>query len=143
MIEQDKLVIAEQYLKQFGYTDEQWEQWQKNPLNLKIAENAAESQKYKVIAEVVFSHGCLAGHKLGDKIVFGASGTTLLTKENPDRICTYLLQSIFPVIYTPWDKVIAGQDPTNMAQNRIHCPDVGAAHGGTGEVIVEINVVEV
>ena len=65
-----------------GYTDAQWETWKSNPQNLKMAGNLMDVLKYKVVAEVTFSSGCGAGHKVGDRIVFGGDGT-LLCKENP------------------------------------------------------------
>ncbi len=125
-----------------GYTDAQWETWKSNPRNLKIADHIMDTQKYKVVAEVTSAHGCGAGHKVGDRIVFGGDGT-LLCRENPDRICAGLLSPVNPFVGAVLDKICAGEDPTRMAFNKVHCIDVGVDHGGWGEVVVELKVEKV
>jgi uncharacterized repeat protein (TIGR04076 family) len=128
------------FLKQMlGYTDAQWETWKNNPRNLKIAENLQEILKYKVVFEVTSSHGCAAGHKVGDQIVFDGSGC-LLCSESPQKICFGLLSPISPVAGTVLDKICLGEDPTQMAFNQFHCVDVGVDRGGWGEVVVEAKV---
>ena len=122
-----------------GYTDAQWETWKANPRNLKIAPNLMDVVKYKVVAEVTSASGCGAGHKVGDRIVFGGDGT-LLCRENPDRICVGLLSPVNPIVGSVLDKICNGEDPTQMAFNKVHCIDVGVDHGGWGEVVVEVRV---
>ena len=122
-----------------GYTDAQWETWKSNPRNLKVVENFGEFQKYKLVAEVTSSCGCAAGHKVGDRIVFGGDGT-LLCKENPEKICFGLLAPINPFVGAVFDKISNGEDPTQIAFNKAHCLDVGVDHGGWGEVVVEVRV---
>jgi uncharacterized repeat protein (TIGR04076 family) len=122
-----------------GYTDTQWETWKGNPRNLKIAENLMEVVKYKIVAEVISSYGCGAGHKVGDRIVYGGNGT-LLCKENPDQVCFGLLSPINPIVQAALDKICLGEDPTQMAFNAVHCQDVGVDRGGWGEVVVEVKV---
>jgi len=122
-----------------GYTDAQWEKWKSNPKNLKMADNIMETQKYKVVAEVISAYGCGAGHKVGDRIVFGGDGT-LLCRENPERICFGLLAPVNPIVGAVLDKICNGEDPTRMAFNKVHCFDVGVDHGGWGEVVVEVKV---
>ena len=122
-----------------GYTDAQWETWKTNPRNLKIAENAMETRKYRIIAEVTSAYGCAAGHKVGDRIIFAGDGT-LLCKESPERICAGLLSPVNPFVWGALDKICNGEDPTRMALNKTHCVDVGVDHGGWGEVVVEVRV---
>ena len=122
-----------------GYTDAQWETWKSNPRNLKMAGNLMDVIKYKVVAEVTSSYGCGAGHKVGDRIVFGGDGT-LLCKENPDRVCVGLLSPVNPIVGGVLDKICNGEDPTQRAFNKVHCIDVGVDHGGWGEVVVEVKV---
>ncbi len=136
MADEAMLNLARELL---GYTDEEWEIWKSNPRNLKVVENFGEILKYKIVAEVTSAHGCGAGHKVGDRIVFGGDGT-LLCRENPDRICVGLLSPVNPVVGGIMDKICLGEDPTHMAFNKVHCIDVGLDHGGWGEVVVEIKV---
>jgi len=122
-----------------GYTEAQWETWKSNPRNLEIVENAQEIPKYKLIAEVTNSHGCAAGHKVGDKIVFDGSGC-LLCKESPEKICFGLLRPLTAFAGTILDKLCLGDDPTRVAFNKVHCVDVGVDNGGWGNVVAEVKV---
>ncbi len=121
-----------------GYTDAQWETWKRNPENFERAKRGLELGKYKLMAEVISSYGCGAGHKVGDRIVF--SGGELLSKENPERVCSALLSSVVPYVHSLMERVFNGEDPTKIAFPNTHCPDVGVDHGGWGEVIVEVKV---
>jgi hypothetical protein len=125
-----------------GYTDAQWETWKSNPRNLKIAEHIGETAKYRIVAEVTSVYGCGAGHKVGDRIVYAGDGT-LLCKENPDKVCFGLLAPVNPIAMAVLDKICAGEDPTRMAFNKVHCTDVGVDHGGWGEAIAEVRVEKV
>jgi len=121
-----------------GYTDTQWETWKSNPRNFERARGGLDFGKYKLVAEVTSAYGCGAGHKIGDKIVF--SGGELLSKENPERICFGLLSVISPYVQLVMERVFNGEDPTKIAFNRTHCPDVGVDHGGWGEVILDVKM---
>jgi len=136
MVDDSMLVFIKDML---GYTDEQWETWKSNPRNLKMAGNLMEIPKYKVVAEVISSCGCGAGHKVGDQIVFGGDGT-LLCSENPDRVCVGLLSPLNPIVGMVLDKICNGDDPTQIAFNKVHCLDVGVDKGGWGEVVAEVRV---
>jgi uncharacterized repeat protein (TIGR04076 family) len=125
----------------FGYTDAQWETWKNKPRNLKLAEHAMDFPKYRLVAEVVSAYGCGAGHKVGDKIVY--CGGALLCQESSKQICFGLLSAISPCVHVVMEKVFNGEDPTKIAFNRHHCPDVGVDNGGFGEVIVEVKVEKV
>jgi uncharacterized repeat protein (TIGR04076 family) len=121
-----------------GYTEAQWETWRSNPKNLKLAEHAMDFPKYRIVAEVVSANGCAAGHKVGNKIVF--AGGTLICKESSEQICFGLLSAISPYAQSVMERVFNGEDPTSIAFDKVHCPDVGVNHGGWGEVIVEMKV---
>ncbi|MBI2877200.1 MAG: hypothetical protein HYY20_09990 [Candidatus Tectomicrobia bacterium] len=125
-----------------GYTDAQWEAWKSNPRNLEVAQRLGDFQKYKVVAEVVSSYGCAAGHKTGDKIVFGADGT-LLTQESPEKVCFGALSPLNNYLLLVFEKISSGQDPTKILFNKAHCVDVGVEKGGWGEVVLEIRVEKV
>jgi hypothetical protein len=136
MTDDARLNAAKQML---GYTDAQWETWKSNPRNLKVLEHAEDFQKYKLVAEVTSAYGCAAGHKVGDRIVFGGDGT-LLCKENPERICFGLLSPLNFYIAGMFDKIANGEDPSQAVFDKTHCVDVGVDHGGWGEVIAQVKV---
>lgn len=124
-----------------NYTDAQWATWKSNPRNLKLAEHAMDFPKYRLVAEVVSAYGCGSGHKVGDKIVY--NNGSLICNESSERICFGLLSAISPCVHVVMEKVFNGEDPTKIAFNGHHCPDVGVDHGGFGEVVVEVRVEKV
>ena len=140
--EVEKFLIRRFVQEMLGYTDAQWEIWKSNPRNLKVLGNVENFQKYKVVAEVTSVYGCAAGHKVGDRIVFGADGT-LLCKESPEKICFGALSPLNPYLLLMLDRVSRGEDPTEIAFNKVHCVDVGVDEGGWGEVILDLKVEEV
>jgi uncharacterized repeat protein (TIGR04076 family) len=123
------------------YNDEQWEAWKSNPRNFEKAMRGGDLGKYKLVAEVVSAYGCGAGHKVGDKIVY-LSGN-LSCKESSEQICAGLLSVVNPYLNVLMENVFNGNDPTKIAFNMGHCPDVGVNHGGWGEVIVKVSVEKV
>jgi hypothetical protein len=125
-----------------GYTDSQWEKWKSNPRNIKVAENFALFQEYKIVAEVTSSIGCAVQHKVGDRIVFGW-GVSLMCKESPDQICYGLLLPIIPYVQIFFDRLCNGEKPSNFMFPKVHCTDVGVEHGGWGEVVAEVKVVKI
>jgi uncharacterized repeat protein (TIGR04076 family) len=124
-----------------NYTDVRWEKWKSNPRNIEMAKEGLNFEKYRLVAEVTSAYGCAAGHKVGDKIVY--NGGTLLCKESPERICFGLLSAISPCVHAVMERVFNGEDPTKIAFDKAHCPDVGVDHGGWGEVIAEVKVEKV
>jgi hypothetical protein len=122
-----------------GYTDAQWETWKSNPRNLKVLGNVGNFQKYRMVAEVTSAYGCAAGHKVGDRIVFGGDGT-LLCRENPEKICFGLLSPLCAFVAGVFDKLANGEDPGQATFDKLHCVDVGVEHGGWGEVVAELKV---
>ena len=76
---------------------------------------------------------------MGDRLVFGGDAT-LLCKENPEKICVGLLSPVNSLVGAVFDKISNGEDPTQIAFNKVHCFDPGLDHGGWGEVVVEVRV---
>jgi hypothetical protein len=77
--------------------DKEWSVIEKNPKFQQLFHNAIEASKYRLVAEVIESKGCHSGHVAGQKLVFDSSGN-LLTKENPDRICSFLMPNLTVLI---------------------------------------------
>ena len=76
--------ILENYRRSLGYDDRQWELWRSNPHNIKVAEALVEAQKYTVMAEVVKSCNCGAGHKERDRFIC-----------LPHKICIFMHKTIY------------------------------------------------
>jgi uncharacterized repeat protein (TIGR04076 family) len=126
--------------QQLGYTDEQWELWQRNPKNLKIAEAFAEGQNYRIVAEVIKSKNCGVGHKEGDKFIFTGDGC-FVAKEPPGPVCLSALSPLIPMVNMEAVKsIMGGGDPESVVWDTVHCVDVGVENGGWGEILMRIRV---
>ena len=117
--------------------DEDWGVIEKNPKFQKLFENAMTASQYRLIANVVQSKGCHSGHIVGQKLVFDNSGN-LLTKENPDRICAFLMPNLTVLINAFFENLMNGRDPNEVMFNTTGCFDTGPACGGWGHVVVRM-----
>ena len=122
-----------------GYTDEEFEMWKAVPRNVRLAENMADLVKYKLVVEVLKSHGCVMGHKPGDKFYFTGSGA-LLCGDGIPHICAGALTPVMAFVYRVVDKVGAGLDPMKYSFDRVRCADVGLDNEGWGEILMEARV---
>jgi hypothetical protein len=124
--------------RHLGYDDEEMALFRANPRNADVLAKAPELAKKTIIAEVVESHGCNSGHKVGDRLVFDMIGN-LLTSKCPRRICFGPLQALTPLIYATSELAYAGVDP-NLRFPRVGCGDVGVRCGGWGHIVLEMRV---
>ena len=83
-------------LKSMGYTDEEMEIFRSDPEKVKMVTQTPEFVKYSVIAEVIESHGCHAGHKVGDRFVMTAGGQLIAEKSPKGCACLPLDPSAKP-----------------------------------------------
>jgi uncharacterized repeat protein (TIGR04076 family) len=127
----------QQYL---GYNDEEMKQFRENPRNEDVLSKTALMLNKTIVAEVVESHGCDSGHKVGDKIYFDGRGVSLLTKLGPSRICIFALHSVALAIPALAELLYAGINPNEMRFKRFGCPDVGVKCGGWGHIVMEMRV---
>ncbi len=130
-----------QFLKQtISITDEDLERM--SPGAKKVYTNVLDKMKWKVIAEVVYSKYCIAGLKVGDKLVFNFP--LVNTAESTAAPC---IGAIFPLvgyIRNLLDRVAEGLDPNeSMFSTFIHdCMDPGLEQGGLGHVRLKLYAVK-
>jgi len=123
-----------------GYNDEEMKQFRENPRNEDVLSKTAVMLNKTIVAEIIESHGCDSGHKVGDKIYFDGRGVSLLTKLGPSRICIFALHSIALGMPALAELLYAGVDPNEMRFKRFGCPDVGIRCGGWGHIVMELRV---
>ena len=126
--------------KHLGYTDEEMKIFRENPMNEERLSKGLVTLNKTIVAEVVESHGCTCGHKIGDKLYFDGQGVGLLTKHAPSRVCIYALHSITMGIFAIPELICAGVDHNKMMFNRFGCTDVGVRCGGWGHIVMDIKV---
>ncbi len=65
--------------------------------------------------------------------------TKFLTKENPDRVCSFLMPNLTVLINVFFENLMNGRDPNEVMFNTSGCFDAGPSCGGWGHVVVRMN----
>jgi uncharacterized repeat protein (TIGR04076 family) len=123
-----------------GYNDEEMKQFKENPRNEDVLSKTDVMLNKTIVAEIIESHGCDSGHKVGDKIYFDGRGISLLTKLGPSRICIFALHSVALAMPALAELLYAGINPNEMRFKRFGCVDVGIKCGGWGHIVMELSV---
>jgi hypothetical protein len=133
----DKNQIAEIIRKRLKLENQEWTIIEQNPKFQRLFKNSMEASKYRLVAEVIDSKGCHTGHVIGQRLIFDNSGN-LLTKENPDRICSFLMPNLTVLINAFFENMVNGRDPNEVMFNTTGCFDTGPICGGWGHVVVKM-----
>jgi hypothetical protein len=133
----DTQQIAEIIRRRLNLKDEDWSVIEKNPKFQKLFQNAVKASRYRLVAEVIESVGCHSGHVVGQKLIFDSSGN-LLARENPDRICAFLMPNVAVLINAFFENLMNGRDPNEVMFNTTGCYDTGPRWGGWGHVVVRM-----
>lgn len=133
----DENQIAKLIRKRLKLEDQEWVLIEKNPKFQRLFKNALEASKYRLIAEVIESKGCHSGHVVGQRLIFDNSGN-LLTKENPDRVCSFLMPNLTVLINAFFENMMNGRDPNEVMFNTTGCFDTGPGCGGWGHIVVKM-----
>ena len=133
----DENQMAEIIRKRLKLNSQEWAMIEHNPKFKRLFKNAIEASKCRLVAEVIDSRGCHAGHVIGQKLIFDNSGN-LLTKENPDRICSFLMPNLTVLINAFFENMMNGRDPNEVMFNTTGCFDTGPLCGGWGHVVVRM-----
>jgi len=134
----DKDQIAKIIRKRLNLGDQGWSIIEKNPKFQQLFQNAIEAAKYRLVAEVIDSKGCHSGHVVGQKLILDSSGN-LLTKENPDRICAFLMPNLTVLINAFFENLLNGRDPNEVMFDTTGCFGTGPSCGGWGHVVVRMS----
>ncbi len=128
------------FQEHFELTDEELAIHRANPKHVKPMEGAPAFVKYKMVVEVIESHNCGAGHKVGDKFVIDSGGCLVLDEcPSSNRICVAAVEAMKTVVDRMWQAFY--DDSTDVFQDTVHCSDVGTQKGGWGEVTMRIYAV--
>jgi len=133
--------LAEMIRRRLKLDDEEWTIVKENPKFQSLFKNAAEASRYQLVAEVIDSKGCHSGHVIGQKLIFDNSGN-LLTKENPDRVCSFMMPNLTVLINAFFENLLNGRDPNEVMFNTTGCYDTGPYCGGWGHVVVKMSAVK-
>ena len=126
--------------KHLGFNDEEMKKFRENPRNEDVLSKTAVMLNKTIVVEIIESHGCDSGHKVGDKIYFDGRGISLLTKLGPSKVCIFALHSVTLAMPALAELLYAGINPNEMRFKRFGCPDVGIKCGGWGHIVMELSV---
>lgn len=133
----DNTKIMEIIRKRLNVNDQEWSIIEKNPKFTRLFKNTIEASKYQLVAEVIESKACNSGHVVGQKLIFDGY-CSLLTKQNPDYVCCFLILSLTPLINAFFENLMNGRDPNEVIFNTAGCTDTGATCGGMGHVVIKM-----
>ena len=133
----DKDTIVKLVRRRLKLGDQEWSLIENNPKFQRLFANVVKAVRYRLVAEVIKSKGCNTGHVVGQKLVFDSAGN-LLTKENPDRICSFLMPNLTVLINAFFENLMNGRDPNEVMFNTTGCFDTGSSCGGWGHVVVRM-----
>jgi len=136
----DKNQIAEIIRQRLKLGEKEWAIIEQTPKFQRLFENAVKASKYQLVAEVIDSKGCHTGHVIGQKLIFDNSGN-LLTKESPDRTCSFLMPNLTVLINAFFENMMNGRDPNEVMFNTTGCFDTGPYCGGWGHVVVKMTAI--
>lgn len=97
---------------------------------------------YKIIAEVTDAKYCVAGCKVGDKLVIGP-GSTVNARESTCPLCIGALSPLMERVHLMFDRIIEGLDPSEGWLRHSVCFDSGLESGGLGKVTFKVYAEEV
>lgn len=137
----DKAGLIGLIKRRLGLDDREFQMIEENPGYQRLFDNALRASRFRLVAEVIESKGCHSGHVVGQKLFFDSSGN-LLTREAPERVCSFLMPNLTMVINAFFDNLMNGRDPNQVIFNRTGCFDVGPTCGGWGHVVVEVRAEE-
>lgn len=124
-----------------GYSDEEMERFKKDPKKTRTAPLMAspEIRNSTLVFEVVKSHGCAEGMKVGDKLYF--NGIALMDPKRSSPWCAYALSHITSFANLCHNMLLQGIDPNEMYTSYSSCLDCGSEYGW-GQVVMKAYVVD-
>jgi len=128
------------FQNRMNYSDEELQIFKSDPRRANAAPKlySRDLMKKFLVFEIVESHGCTVGLKVGDRLFFRGFGALDLRRSNPTW-CAHALSAIATIANMAQDRYVAGLDPNDMVYNHIPCLDVGPKRGW-GQVIMKAYV---
>ncbi len=130
----------EAFRRDMGYSPEELAAFRSHANNAYVVEHAARLNAWVIVAQVVESHGCAAGHKVGDRLYLSPHGV-LEADRGPARICLQAIPAIGTALAVFQERIMAGLDPDPYLFRHVGCVDVGVRCGGWGHIAFRLYAV--
>ena len=122
-----------------GYTDAELAVFRSDPLKVKTVTETPEFVRSRIVAEVVESHNCHAGHTVGQRFVMDGNGK-LIARECPEKMCIFALSALESPVNAIYERFISHSDPNHERTTVVQCHDVGLDKGGWGKILMKVAV---
>lgn len=135
-----KLEILERFGKRVGYAPSELARFQEDDPRVRHMERLAKAaERYSIVAEVIESRHCNAGHRPGQKLVMDIDGN-FINKLCPSRMCIYLISQLAIPVALINERLSEGLNPNRFHfMSRVHCTDSGVEACGYGQVMARIS----
>ncbi len=94
-------------------------------------------RSYRIVAEVTEAKYCVAGCKVGDRLVIGP-GSVVNVAESTCPLCIGALNPMMERLHLMWDRIADGLDPSESWLRYSVCFDAGLEKGGLGSVTFKV-----
>jgi uncharacterized repeat protein (TIGR04076 family) len=139
-MDEDRLSPAEweAFRQSMGYSPDELAAFRADSRREYVMQHADRLDAWRIVAAVVASHGCAAGHRSGDRFVFSPHGVYLCA-QGPQRPCIQVFVAVAPAVAVMQERIIAGLSPEAYLFTHVGCVDVGLACGGWGHVALRLS----
>ena len=131
------------YQKFFNFTDEQVEQLKNAPEkehHRRVLKGFWANPQARMVATVVKTETCAAGHKVGDRYVIRADGI-VNKEESPENLCLGALFTLYPFLNVAYERIAEKMDDLSpKGITHTSCADCGFGDGGFGRVVMRVTV---
>jgi len=129
------------FQQHMGYSDAEMEQFKKDPKKIRTAPLmvSPKMRNSTMVIEVVESHGCAEGMKVGDKLYF--TGIAHLDSKRSSDWCAYALSQATTFAYCCHNMILQDIDPNEMYSQYFACFDCGSKYGW-GHVVMKAYVID-
>lgn len=139
--------LGEEWWKQvqehLGYTDREMERLRKHPKWSKVipAMGDPKVRNATMVIEVVKSHGCAEGMRVGDKLYF--NGCAVLDPKRSSPWCAYALAYTSNYANLCHNLLLKGLDPNGMLFDHFVCMDCNSWQArGIGQIVMKCSVID-
>ena len=135
--------MIKRYADRVGFDPEEREMFREGGHRVRhVNALARAAAKYSIVAEIVESSHCNAGHTAGQKLVMDVDGN-FITELCPGRMCVYLASQLILPVALINERLSEGLTPGDTHGFRVvRCPDVGVRCLGYGSVTARVEVVK-
>ena len=131
------------FQKHLHYTDEELEEFKKDPKRVEAAKKlfTRDVMKKDLIIEVVESHGCSCQMKPGDRLFFQGMARLDLERSSKNW-CAHAMGPVPQIATLVQDRYASGLDINDMIYDHFSCGDVGPMRHGWGQVVMKAYVAD-